>query len=88
MPTVPPKEHALAIVVRALSPYVGPTMAGASVRGLCEKLGLDADHLPHDHLERLLDAIAPGLDVYVGREKARAVVSEIRAAVGAQEGHR
>ena len=88
MPSFPPKEQALAIVVRALSPYVGPTMAGASVRGLCEKLGLDVDHLPPEHLEQLLEAIAPGLDVYVGREKARAVVSAIRVAVSAQDGHR
>ena len=84
----PPGEPALAIVVRALSPYIGPTMASASVRGLCEKHGLDTAKLHGAHLDKLLDALAPGLDVYVGKETARKVVAEIRAAVGALEGPR
>jgi hypothetical protein len=83
-----PKEQALAIIVRALSPYVGATMAGASVRGICERLGLDATHIHRDHLQRLLDALAPGLDVYVGKERARALVREIWTAMDALEGQK
>ena len=86
--TNPPRVPALAIVVQALTPYVGPTMAGASVRGICERLGLDPATLHGNQLEKLLQALEPGLDVYVGKEKARRVVSEVRAAVAALGGSR
>ena len=58
------------------------------MRGICERLGLDTATLQGDHLEKLLQAIEPGLDVYVGKEKARRVVSEIRAAVAGMGGSR
>ena len=71
------RERVITIVVSAISPYVGATMAGASVRGFCNRLGLDALVLDHAQVTRLLDALAPGLDVYVGKEKAAIVVREI-----------
>jgi hypothetical protein len=78
------RERVITIVVAAISPYVGATMAGASVRGFCTRLGLDGPALDRAQVTRLLDALAPGLDVYVGKEKAAIVVREIWAALDLQ----
>jgi len=84
--TTATKDQVIAILVRALSPYVGATMASASVRGLCEKLRLDAANLGRAEVERLLDALAPGLHVYIGKEKAKAVLEQIWVAMDALGG--
>ena len=81
--TTATRDQVLAILVRALSPYVGATMASASVRGLYQKLDLDGAHLGRAQIEKLIDALAPGLHVYIGKEKAQAVVGEIWAAIDA-----
>jgi hypothetical protein len=73
------------ILVRALSPYVGPTMAGASVRGLVERLGFGGS-LARSQVEHIVDALAPGLHVYVGKQKAQAVVREVWIALDALGG--
>ena len=88
MLTTATREHVLAIVVHALSPYVGATMAGASVRGLCQKLALEGARLDRSQVEKLIDALAPGVHVFVGKEKARALVHEIWTALDAPGGPR
>ena len=84
--TTAAKDQVIAILVRALSPYVGATMASASVRGLCEKLRLESAKVGRREVEGLLDALAPGLHVYIGKEKARTVVTEIWTALDALGG--
>ena len=79
--TTAAKDQVLAILVRALSPYVGATMASASVRGLCEKLHLDGAKLARPEVQGLIDALAPGLHVYIGKEKAKSVVQQIWTAM-------
>ena len=81
--TTATRDQVLAILVSALSPYVGATMASASVRGLYQKLELEGAQLGRGQIERLIDALAPGLHVYVGKEKALMIVAEIRAALDA-----
>lgn len=73
------------ILVRALSPYVGPTMARASVRGLVERLAFGGQ-LARPQVELLIDTLAPGLHVYVGKQKAQAVVREMWVALDALGG--
>ncbi len=85
MLTTATKDQVLRILVQALAPYVGVTMASASVKGLCQKLGLDGATLRRAEVERLIDALAPGLHVYVGKEKARAIVGAIWTAMDAVE---
>ena len=75
------RERVVTIVVATISPYVGATMAGASVRGFCTRLGLDVPVLDRAQVTRLLEALAPGLDVYVGKEKATIVVRDIWSAL-------
>jgi hypothetical protein len=81
--TTATRDQVLAILVQDLTPYVGVTMASASVRGLCKKLELEGATLGRAEVERLIDALAPGLHVYVGKEKARAIVGAIWTAMDA-----
>jgi hypothetical protein len=69
-------------VVRVLSPYIGDSMAQASARAHCEKLGIRGAELDTAQAEALVTKIAHGLAVFVGREKSHRIVAEIRAAVG------
>ncbi len=68
------------IVVAALAPYLGSNMARAAVNGQTFKLHLSPT-LEGKDLDRLLDALMPGLGVFVGRDKTREVADEIRRAV-------
>ena len=68
------------VVVAALAPYLGSNMARAAVNGQQLKLGL-SPRLDGGDLEKLLDALMPGLGVFVGRDKTRQVAEEIRRAV-------
>jgi hypothetical protein len=65
-------------IIRVLSPYLGETMARASTRGVCEKLGIRGESMTPQEAEALVAKLASGLSVFVGREKASQVVEEIR----------
>jgi hypothetical protein len=80
------KERVLGSIVRALTPYLGMTMAAASARGVCEKLGLNRHKLEPGEVKQLLDALAPGLNVFVGRDRAGLVVREIWKELEALDG--
>jgi hypothetical protein len=69
------------VVVGALTPLVGATMAKASTLGLCSKHGLEGPDLDPQQVEALVLAIEPGLAVFAGRARARAVLATIRRAV-------
>jgi hypothetical protein len=78
-------RSAVNVVVEALAPYLGGNMARAVVRGQALKLGLSAT-LDGPDLDRLLEAMAPGLAVFVGRDKTRMLTAEIQKLVrGTQE---
>jgi hypothetical protein len=75
------KDAVVAQIVKVLSPYLGPTMAEASARTHCEKLGIAGKEMTTEQTEALIGKLGTGLAVFVGREKSRAVVLEIRQAV-------
>ena len=77
---------ALDTIVRMLSPYLGETMARAAALAHCQKLGIvvDGTEITREQLAALLRKFAQGLNIFVGREKAAAVVDEIQAAMGAR----
>jgi hypothetical protein len=62
-----------------LAPAIGRTMAGAAVRAQCEKLGIDGGAMTAEQLGKLLDRLALGLVVFVGRGNAEAIRDRIRA---------
>jgi hypothetical protein len=84
--TAAARERVVTIIVGVISPYVGATMAAASVRGFCTRLGLDVPQLDRGQVGRLLEAIAPALDVYIGKDKAALVVRDIWAQLDLQGG--
>jgi hypothetical protein len=57
-------------------------MAGASLRGHCDKLGVTEGEVTPQQTEALLDAIRPGLHVFVGEETTEGVERHIRHALG------
>jgi hypothetical protein len=71
-------EEVLAELARVLSPYVGATMAEASARTQCQKLGLGGPTLEKEQIEALIAKLGSGLTVFVGRQKSQAVVEEMR----------
>jgi hypothetical protein len=79
------KASVVAQIVQILSPYLGATMAEASARAHCEKLGLVGATLTPEQAEALIGKIASGLAVFVGRDKAAAVTQEIRTALGTEK---
>ena len=71
-------------IVRVVSPYLGETMARASARTHCEKLGIQGAEMTGEQLDALVGKLASGLAVFVGREKTSSIVQEIRKATAAQ----
>lgn len=83
---MPKTKDALDTIVAVLSPYLGETMARSAARAHCEKLGIvvDSADITRDQLDALLRKFTQGLNIFIGREKAAAVVGEIQAAVAAR----
>jgi len=69
--------------VTILSPFLGVTMAEASTRAQCLKLGIEGASMTDEQLEALLARLKSGLAVFVGREQTAGIVEKIRAALGA-----
>jgi len=73
-------EKALTVIAAALAPYVGRTMAEASPRAHCERLGIGGDGaLSSADLEKLLQRLASALSVFVGGSTTESVMATIRA---------
>jgi hypothetical protein len=88
VPSVRPfatKDKVIAVLVQALSPYIGAAMASASARGLCERLALGGS-LSRAEVARLIEALEPGLHVFAGKERTRVVIDEIWRAIDALGG--
>jgi hypothetical protein len=69
------------MIAEALARDLGPAMARASVDGVAARLGLVPPFRPED-TTRLLDALAPGLAVFVGREVAEQTLADLRTRLG------
>lgn len=79
-------EATFARIVTVLSPYLGETMAEASIRAHGQKLGIEGATLSASQLEALLAKLRGGLAVFVGREQTAAIVEKIRSSLGADAG--
>jgi len=79
-------KDALDTIVGMLSPYLGETMARAATIAHCQKLGIvvEGTDISREQLDALLRKLAQGMNIFVGREKAAAVVSDINAAMAAR----
>lgn len=83
---MPKTKDALDTIIRMLSPYLGETMARAASLAHCQKLGIvvEGTDISREQLDALLRKLSQGLNIFVGREKAAAVVSDINAAMAAR----
>jgi hypothetical protein len=70
------------VIARVLVPYLGDAMARAALQVNRQKLGLRGPTLSAVELERLLDALTPGLHVFIGHERTQRMLDEIRGALG------
>jgi hypothetical protein len=82
------REAALSRIAVVLEPYLGATMATASTRAHCEKLGIAPGPMSGEQMESLLAKLQAGLAVFVGRDKVARLLAEIRAALGSAQASR
>jgi len=75
------KLQLLDVLAAVLAPYLGETMARASARTHCDKLGIRDDEVTAAQIDALIGKLASGLNVFVGREKAKGVLEEMKRAV-------
>lgn len=68
-------------ITRTLAPYLGATMAEASTRAHCEKLGIDGQTIDETQAQALVGKLGSGLAIFIGRDKAAGVVEEMRRAI-------
>ncbi len=66
------------IVADGIAPYVGATMARASVNGHLDKLDASAGVVTTSQIDTLLERLGPGLSVFIGPARGGEVVEEIR----------
>jgi hypothetical protein len=76
------KHSVIQTISDAIEPYVGKLMAKSSIEAHLKRLGINGEStLSSKSVEQLLDQIALGLNVFIGREKTDAVISQVRARV-------
>jgi hypothetical protein len=68
----------LAKITDAIAPYIGRMMAKSSIDMHCKKLGITNGLIDGRQLDELLHRLALGLNIFIGRDKTTALVSEIR----------
>ena len=72
-------------VVSVLGPYIGETMARSATEAHCQKLGItDGVSVSPEQLESLLGKLGGGLNIFLGRDKSRAAIGEVREALTAR----
>jgi hypothetical protein len=76
-----PYDAVVTAVTRLLAPVLGESMALASTQAHGQKLEIQDGRVTADQVEALVSKLGSGLAVFVGREKAAALATEMRAAV-------
>jgi hypothetical protein len=75
-------DAVIAAVTRVLAPVLGESMARASAQAHGAKLAPANGRMTSEQAEALVGKLNSGLIVFVGRERAAALSSEMRVAVG------
>lgn len=70
-----------AFVERTIAPFVGASLARASIRAHAERLGINGADLTSEQVGTLLERLEKGLRVFVGSPRATALITTIRDAV-------
>jgi hypothetical protein len=64
-----------------LSPYLGKLMARASASAHCKDLAISGDLVERQKVDALVDRVGKGLNLFLGRDKSKVAVDEIRRAL-------
>jgi hypothetical protein len=76
-------SEVLDAVSRVLEPYIGRLMARTAPTAHCSDLGIRSAEIEGPQIEALLEKLGLALIIFLGRDKAVAVVEDMRKAVGA-----
>jgi len=71
-------------MVKAMGPYIGDTMARSATEAHCQKLGIAGGALSPEQVEALLAKLGGGLNIFLGRDKSKAAIGEVREALLSQ----
>jgi hypothetical protein len=71
-------------IQRIVSPVLGENMARSAAQAHCRGLGVNGEQMSAEQVAALIERMGKGLNVFVGREKAGALVSELQRALGAK----
>ena len=69
----------LAAIANAMAPYIGKTMAQSSIEMHRKKMGISSESMDGHQVDELLNRLALGLNIFIGRDKTVALVHEIRS---------
>ena len=70
----------LSTIADAMAPYIGSTMARTSIEMHCKNMGISSGSCLDDpQVDELLNRLALGLNIFIGRDKTVALVQEIRS---------
>jgi hypothetical protein len=69
----------LATIANAMAPYIGITMARSSIEMHCKNMGINGQSMDGRQIDELLNRLALGLNIFIGRDKTVSLVSEIRS---------
>ena len=71
----------LETISRVLEPYIGKLMARTSATAHCNDLGIRAAVVDGQQIEALLEKLGLALIIFLGKDKAVAVVEAMRRAI-------
>jgi hypothetical protein len=75
------KPETIDSVVKVLGPYIGETMARSATEAHCHKLGIADGTVSAEQLETLLGKLGGGLNIFLGRDKSKTAIGEVRDAL-------
>lgn len=76
-------SEVLDAISRVLEPYIGKLMARTSASAHCNDLGIRSAVMDGAQIEALLEKLGLALIIFLGRDKAAAVVVAMREAIAA-----
>lgn len=65
-------------IAEVLSPYLGKLMARASASAHVQDLAIHGERMDRQKAEALVERVGKGLNLFLGRDKSKLVVEEIR----------
>ena len=64
-------------IIEVLSPVLGDHMSRSIVTGSLQKMGKTRASATANDLERLIHDLAPGLNVFVGRQVSKTIIQDL-----------